>query len=142
MHNIEVDGPHTYAVGSAGLVVHNKSANLRTMSPELAARFNRLRAAGADPRAVTQFEAMFRNLDGDSALMLKALDRMSARGGDPVQILIKQYEAQMARSDARLKAEADQFQQRQGRLAKLKDLALKKWSATPRRRRTRPRWPS
>ena len=63
MHNIEVDGLHTYAVGPPGLVVHNKAAELRTMSPELAARFNRLRAAGADPRALNQFEAMFRNLD-------------------------------------------------------------------------------
>ena len=74
---------------------------------------------------------MFRNLDGDSALMLKALDRMSARAGDPVQVLIKQYEAQLARSDARLKAEAHQFQQRQGQLAKLKDLALKKLVGDP-----------
>ena len=130
VHNIEVDGPHTYAVGPPGLVVHNKAAELRSMSPELAARFNRLRAAGADPRALTQFEAMFRNLDGDSGLMIEALDRMSARG-DPVKVLIKQYEAQTARSDARLKAEADQFQQRQSQLAKLKDAALKKLIGDP-----------
>jgi Pretoxin HINT domain len=130
VHNIEVDGPHTYAVGPHGLVVHNKAAELRTMSPELAARFNRLRAAGADPRALTQFESMFRNLDGDSALMIEALDRMSARG-DPVKVLIKQYEARMARIDARLKAEADQFQQRQGELAKYKETALKKLVGDP-----------
>ena len=55
---------------------------------------------------------------------------MSARG-DPVKVLIKQYEARMARIDARLKAEAGQFQQRQGELAKLKEPALKKLIGDP-----------
>jgi hypothetical protein len=89
VHNVEVDGSHTYHVGTLGLLVHNKAGRLFDMSPELVARRNQLVAGGADPRALGAFDEMFISMGRDSADMIVALNRIQRSSGDVAGTLLK-----------------------------------------------------